>query len=108
MVEEGIREQGEELERAERAEKPRAGAEPEGAVAVGDRVRLASGGAGQVLERPGRTASWSSAMGAMKMVVDADQATRTAGGRPAQAERAARSPRRAAPAAPRSRSTCAA
>jgi DNA mismatch repair protein MutS2 len=76
MVEAGIREQGEELERAEQAE---AAADPdrEGEIAVGDRVRLASGGAGQVLERrpDGKLVV---GMGAMKMVVDAEQATRTA------------------------------
>ena len=76
LVEEGIREQGEELERTEKTEKTeRMGHED--AVAVGDRVRLASGGAGQVLEiRP--DGKLVVAMGVMKMVVDADQATRTA------------------------------
>ena len=52
-----------------------------GAIQVGDRVRLASGGAGQVLElRP--DGKLVVAMGAMKVVVDADQATRTAGQAP--------------------------
>jgi DNA mismatch repair protein MutS2 len=77
LVEEGIREQGEELERTEGR---RDGVtEWGGAIAVGDRVRLASGGAGQVLEirADGKLVV---AMGAMKMVVDPDQATRTTGG----------------------------
>ena len=76
MVEDGIREQGEELERAEQAEAA-ADSDREGEIAVGDRVRLASGGAGQVLERrpDGKLVV---GMGAMKMVVDAEQATRTA------------------------------
>ena len=76
LVEEGIRHQGEELERADEtgtAER----AEPGGRVAVGDRVRLLNGGAGQVLEmRP--DGKLVVALGAMKIVVDADQATRTA------------------------------
>ena len=76
LVEEGIRAQGEELERAESADRS-ARAESRDAVAVGDRVRLAGGGAGQVLEiRP--DGKLVVAIGAMKMVVDADQATRTA------------------------------
>jgi DNA mismatch repair protein MutS2 len=77
LVEEGIREQGEQLDRVERAEKAER-AEQAGAIGVGDRVRLASGGAGQVLEirADGKLVV---AIGAMKMVVDADQATRTAG-----------------------------
>jgi DNA mismatch repair protein MutS2 len=77
LVEEGIREQGEELERTEGR---RDGVtEWGGAIAVGDRVRLASGGAGQVLEirADGKLVV---AMGAMKMVVDPNQATRTTGG----------------------------
>jgi DNA mismatch repair protein MutS2 len=75
LVEEGIRGQGEELERAESADRS-ARAESRDAVAVGDRVRLAGGGAGQVLEiRP--DGKLVVAIGAMKMVVDADQATRT-------------------------------
>jgi len=97
MVEEGIREQAEALDRAERTEAA-AAAEGEGEVAVGDRVRLASGGAGQVLERRA-DGKLVVAMGAMKMVVDADQATRTAGARPAPAERAASLAAPAAPAA---------
>jgi DNA mismatch repair protein MutS2 len=77
LVEEGIREQGVELERVERAEKVER-TEPAGAVRVGDRVRLAAGGAGQVLEiRP--DGKLVVTIGVMKMVVDADQATRTAG-----------------------------
>jgi DNA mismatch repair protein MutS2 len=87
MVEEGIRAQGEELDRAER-EDPATGAERAGEVAIGDRVRLASGGAGQVLERRA-DGKLVVAMGAMKIVVDGDQATPTAGARPVPAERAA-------------------
>jgi DNA mismatch repair protein MutS2 len=77
LVEEGIREQGEALERADHAERSER-AERADAIDVGDRVRLASGGAGQVLEirADGKLVV---AIGAMKMVVDADQATRTAG-----------------------------
>jgi len=73
LVEEGIREHAERTEPAERTERGGEGDE----ISVGDRVRLANGGAGEVLEvRPdGRLVV---AMGAMKMVVDADQATRTA------------------------------
>ena len=80
LVEEGIREQGEELERAEKAETAET-AESGGRGRGRDRVRLASGGAGQVLEirADGKLVV---AIGAMKMVVDADQATRTAGQRP--------------------------
>jgi DNA mismatch repair protein MutS2 len=76
MVEDGIRAQGEELGRVEQVD-PVAISEQEEPLAVGDRVRLAGGGAGQVLEvrADGRLIV---AMGAMKMVVDADQATRTA------------------------------
>jgi DNA mismatch repair protein MutS2 len=73
LVEEGIREQGEELQKAERTEKTERGGE----VGVGDRVRLTSGGTGQVLEM--RTdGQLVVAIGAMKIVVKADQATRTA------------------------------
>jgi DNA mismatch repair protein MutS2 len=92
MVEEGIRGQAEELEQAEeldRAERPEAGGAPERDrdIAVGDRVRLATGGAGQVLERrpDGRLVV---AMGAMKIVVDPEQATLTAGSGRAAAEHA--------------------
>ena len=78
LVEEGIREQGEALERTDERRRRRERTESGGAIEVGDRVRLASGGAGQVLElRP--DGKLVVAMGAMKMVVDADQATRTAG-----------------------------
>jgi DNA mismatch repair protein MutS2 len=93
LVEEGIREQGVELERVEQAEKVER-TEPAGAVGVGDRVRLAGGGAGQVLEirADGKLVV---AIGAMKMVVDPNQATRTAGERP----QAAASPPLSAPAA---------
>jgi len=93
LVEEGIREQGVELERVEQAEKVER-TEPGGTVGVGDRVRLAGGGAGQVLEirADGKLVV---AIGAMKMVVDPDQATRTAGER----TQAAASPPHPAPAA---------
>jgi DNA mismatch repair protein MutS2 len=79
LVEEGIREQGVEMERAETAERADK-AETGDTLSVGDRVRLAGGGAGQVLEvrADGKLVV---AMGAMKMVVDAEQATRTAGGK---------------------------
>jgi DNA mismatch repair protein MutS2 len=85
VVEDGIREQAEELERADLAETAH-GADAEGEIAVGDRVRLASGGAGQILERRA-DGKLVVAMGAMKMVVDADQVTRTAGATPRPAER---------------------
>ncbi len=76
LVEEGIRQQGEELERAYETE-PAERAEQGGGIAVGDRVRLVAGGAGQVLEiRP--DGKLVVALGAMKIVVDAEQATRTA------------------------------
>ncbi|HET6579259.1 MAG TPA: Smr/MutS family protein [Gemmatimonadales bacterium] len=76
-VEQGIREQGEELERTEG--RSDGVTERGGAIAVGDRVRLASGGAGQVLEIRADD-KLVVAMGAMKMLVDPDQATRTTGG----------------------------
>jgi DNA mismatch repair protein MutS2 len=93
MVEQGIREQAEELERADQPEAA-AGSDREDEVAVGDRVRLATGGAGQVLERrpDGKLVV---AMGAMKIVVDPEQATRTSSGR-APAEHAAPHPTTAA------------
>jgi DNA mismatch repair protein MutS2 len=76
LVEEGVRQQGEELERADGTE-PAERAERDGGIAVGDRVRLLNGGAGQVLEiRP--DGKLVVAQGAMKIVVDAGQATRTA------------------------------
>jgi DNA mismatch repair protein MutS2 len=76
LVEQGIREQGEEIERTEKAESTES-MERDGEPAVGDRVRLAGGGAGQVLEiRP--DGKLVVAMGAMKMVVERGQATRTA------------------------------
>jgi DNA mismatch repair protein MutS2 len=80
-VEEAIRQQGAQLDRAEaeeRAEQARVG----GSIEVGDRVRLAGGGAGQVLEvrSDGKLVV---TIGAMKMVVDADHAVRTAGAKPA-------------------------
>src|SRR4029077_14099699 len=73
MVETGIREQGEQLERTEKTER----AERTEEITVGDRVRLAGGGAGEVLEvrLDGQLVV---VMGAMKMVVDAADATRTA------------------------------
>jgi DNA mismatch repair protein MutS2 len=75
LVEEGIVQEGEALEKAEKAERLE---KPEGeSVAVGDRVRLVTGGSGQVLEM--RTdGKIVVVVGAMKMVVDADQVTRTA------------------------------
>ena len=86
MIEEGIREQGEALDQAD---QPETATDPDrdGEITVGDRVRLAGGGAGQVLERrtDGRLVV---VMGAMKMVVDEDQATRTAPAAPAPAEHA--------------------
>jgi DNA mismatch repair protein MutS2 len=76
LVEEGIRQQGEELERVDGTETAER-AEQGGGIAVGDRVRLLTGGAGQVLElRP--DGKLVVALGAMKIVVEADQATRTA------------------------------
>jgi DNA mismatch repair protein MutS2 len=78
LVEDGIREQGEELERTERTEKTER-TERGGEVGIGDRVRLASGGAGQVLEIRA-DGTLVVAIGAMKMVVDTDQAVRTVGG----------------------------
>jgi DNA mismatch repair protein MutS2 len=91
LVEEGIREQGEALERTETAERTekteRSRTERDGDIEVGDRVRLVAGGAGEVLEiRP--DGKLVVAMGAMKMVVDREQATRTAG----QSRRDATSP----------------
>ncbi|HEX3274332.1 MAG TPA: Smr/MutS family protein, partial [Gemmatimonadales bacterium] len=81
LVEEGIRDQGEALEQLEQDEAP-APADRDGAIEVGDRVRLATGTAGQVLEIRG-DGKLVVAIGAMKMVVDPDQATRTEGQRPA-------------------------
>jgi DNA mismatch repair protein MutS2 len=71
LVEEGIREEGEALERAEKAGRSER-AERE-TVQVGDRVKLATGGSGQVLDvrSDGKIVV---GMGAVKMVVDADQA----------------------------------
>jgi DNA mismatch repair protein MutS2 len=72
MVEAGIREQGEELEKTERTERT----ERTEVIGVGDRVRLANGGAGEVLEvRP--DGQLVVVMGVMKMVVDPADATRT-------------------------------
>jgi DNA mismatch repair protein MutS2 len=74
MVEEGIREKTEKTEKTERTERTEE-------INVGNRVRLAGGGSGEVLEvRPdGRLVV---AMGAMKVVVDAADATRTAASPP--------------------------
>jgi DNA mismatch repair protein MutS2 len=97
LVEEGIREQGESLERTEleRTEKTER-TERESEVGIGDRVRLASGGAGQVLEirADGKLVV---AMGAMKMVVDADQATRTAGSKASPSPPSSPSPSSSSP-----------
>ncbi len=71
LVEEGIREEGEALERTEKADRPEK-AERE-TVGVGDRVKLATGGSGQVLDVRG-DGKIVVGVGAMKMVVDADQA----------------------------------
>ncbi len=94
LVEEGIRDQGEELERAERPD-PAEVAPTDRELGIGDRVRLAGGGAGQILElrADGKLVV---AMGAMKMVVDADQATRTGGRDAARTS----SPAASAPSAP--------
>jgi DNA mismatch repair protein MutS2 len=74
LVEEGIVEQGQALERAEKTERTEK-TEQE-SLAPGDRVRLAAGGSGQVLEL--RTdGKLVVAIGAMKMVVDQDQVTRS-------------------------------
>jgi DNA mismatch repair protein MutS2 len=78
MVEEGIQEErAEPTERTERTETT----ERDGGIGVGDRVRLAAGGAGEVLEvrSDGKLVV---AAGAMKMVVDAAQATRTSSAKP--------------------------
>ncbi len=80
MVEEGIREQGEELERVQRAQTTQR-TQSSDAIVVGDRVGLTGGSAGDVLEvrADGKLVV---AIGAMKMVADADQATKLPGGRP--------------------------
>src|SRR5262249_56858266 len=83
-VRDGSREQGDERERAEQTE-PAAGLPQEDEIAVGDGVRCGGGGAGQVLERRA-DGKLVVAMGAMKMVVDPDQATRTAAADRAPAE----------------------
>jgi DNA mismatch repair protein MutS2 len=70
MVEEGIREQGEQLEAAERRDTAPAGTRDVSAIGVKSRVRLPSGGTGEVLElRTDGTAVV--AIGAMKVVLDA-------------------------------------
>jgi DNA mismatch repair protein MutS2 len=94
-LEEGIRAQGEELDRVEQSDRSARAGSSDDEVGVGDRVRLAGGGAGQVLEvrADGKLVV---AVGAMKMVVPPDQATRTAGPSPAA------TPASPAPAAPSS------
>jgi DNA mismatch repair protein MutS2 len=74
LVEEGIREQRERIEEGETAAGSRSGVATED-VSVGSRVRLATGGAGEVLDlrSDGRAVV---AVGGMKMVVDADSLTR--------------------------------
>ncbi|HEU5041269.1 MAG TPA: Smr/MutS family protein [Gemmatimonadales bacterium] len=88
LVEEGIREQRERLEEAEH-DAATAGRRGSGsAVAPGARVRLANGGSGEVLDlrADGRAVV---AMGAMKIVVDADSLTvLPAASRPRAAEAA--------------------
>jgi DNA mismatch repair protein MutS2 len=73
MVEEGIREK---TEKTEKTQKTQRTDEPE-EIGVGDRVRVEGGGSGEVVEsRPdGKVVV---AMGAMKMVVDATELTRSA------------------------------
>ncbi|HEU4525685.1 MAG TPA: Smr/MutS family protein, partial [Gemmatimonadales bacterium] len=77
LVEEGIVEQAEELEKTERTE--RAERMEKETVGVGDHVKLLTGGAGEVLEirSDGKIVV---GVGAMKMIVERDQATRTGGG----------------------------
>ena len=79
LVEEGVREQGEQLERAERAERTERTKRDE-AIVAGDRVRLAGGNAGEVLEvrADGKLIV---AIGAMRMVADAGDAARLVEGR---------------------------
>ena len=70
MVEEGIREQSEQLDEAEREEASAAGRDVVPVLEAKSRVRLPSGGTGQVLEvRTDGTAVV--AMGSMKVVLDA-------------------------------------
>jgi DNA mismatch repair protein MutS2 len=89
-IEEGIREQGEELEKAEKSEKAER-SERTDTILAGDRVGLASGGSGEVIEvRPdGRLVV---ALGAMKMVVEAEDAIRTASPRSSSSAAAPSSP----------------
>ncbi len=77
MVEEGIREAGWALEETERTQRTQRTQTTDREIGLGDRVRLASGGSGDVLEirADGKLVV---AIGAMKMVVDADQAIRIA------------------------------
>jgi DNA mismatch repair protein MutS2 len=75
MVEEAIREQGEQLQEAEQRDSAPVGStEPGSGIAVKSRVRLPSGGTGQVLElRTDGTAVVTA--GAMKVVLDAAMLT---------------------------------
>ena len=105
MVEEGIREQGEQLEEAGQRGGGAGGQEVGGApIEVKSRVRLPSGGTGEVLEvRADGTAVV--AMGAMKVVLDASMLTalppNDRGGRTARETSAvATAPRPRGPAAP--------
>jgi DNA mismatch repair protein MutS2 len=75
IVEEGIREEGKALEEVERTERTEKTEKTE--ISVGDRVRLAAGGSGDVLETRG-DGRIVVAVGVMKMVVDSDQAVRIA------------------------------
>lgn len=70
MVEEGIREQGEQLEEAEQRDPAVGQAADARAIAVKSRVRLPSGGTGEVLELRGDGTAVVS-VGAMKVVLDA-------------------------------------
>ena len=70
MVEEGIREQGEQLEEAEQRDPSVGQAADARAIAVKSRVRLPSGGTGEVLELRGDGTAVVS-VGAMKVVLDA-------------------------------------
>jgi len=75
MVEEGIREQGERLEETEQRAREPAGQEASGAaIEAKSRVRLPSGGTGEVLEVRGDGTAVV-AMGAVKVVLDASMLT---------------------------------
>ena len=73
MVEEGIREQGEQLQEADSQGPPPAGTEGAG-IGVKSRVRMPSGGTGQVLEVRGDGMAVVAA-GSMKFVLDASTLT---------------------------------